>query len=109
MQMQIAEKAAECVSRSITALDRRGSDSLVGLILTDEQVCGDLVGCLSGPKQRESQHPALRVEALSRVAAAVRLVKIGLRMIICTCLDAAMYAAQSANWLCLVALSEASW
>ena len=71
--MQIAEKAAECLTGTISALSRQGGDSLVQLVLADEQVCGDLLGCLSGLKQRESQDPALRVEALTRVAAAVRL------------------------------------
>lgn len=72
LQLQIAEKAAECVTKSIAALGRQGDDSLAKLILADEQVCGDLLGCLTGLKQRESQDPALRVKALTRVAAAVR-------------------------------------
>lgn len=84
MQLQIAEKAAECVTRSITALGRQGNDSLVRLVLADEQVCGDLLGSLSGLKQRESQNPALRVEALTRVAAAVSLLRFRQGIVICT-------------------------
>ena len=84
MQVQIAEKAAECVTRSITALGRQGNDSLVRLVLADEQVCGDLLGSLSGLKQRESQNPALRVEALTRVAAAVSLLRFRQGIVICT-------------------------
>lgn len=72
LQLQIAEKSAECVTKSIAALGRQGDDSLAKLILADEQVCGDLLGCLTGLKQRESQDPALHVKALTGVAAAVR-------------------------------------
>ena len=101
MQMQIAEKAADCVTRSITALGRQGNDTLVKLVLADEQVCGDLLGCLSGLKQRESQDPALRVEALTRVAAAVRLFRMRHGMVVCTNLHVVMYAEMSSNWVCL--------
>ena len=82
LQLQIAEKAAECVSKSIAALGRQGDDSLMKLILADEQVCGDLLGCLTGLKQRESQDPALRVKALTRVAAAVRSLQIWRRVMV---------------------------
>ena len=95
--MQIAEKAAECLSRSITALGAQGSNSLVKLVLADQQVCGDLLGCLSGLKQPESQDPALQVEALTRVAAAVWPLKIRQRMVICKYLDAVMHAAKFSN------------
>ena len=97
MQVQIAEKAAECVTRSITALGRQGDDSLVRLVLADEQVCGDLLECLSGLKQRESQNPALRVEALTRVAATVSLFSFRQGIVICTRLDAVMCAAELSN------------
>ncbi|KAL3149263.1 hypothetical protein ABBQ32_002080 [Trebouxia sp. C0010 RCD-2024] len=68
---QAAEKAAECLTGLITAQSRQGSDSLVNLVLADQQVCGDLLGCLSGVKQRGSEDPTLQVETLTKVAAAV--------------------------------------
>lgn len=71
--MQAAERAGECLTGMITAQSRQGSDSLVKLVLADPQVCGDLLGCLSGVKQRGSQDPTLQVDTLTRVAAAVSL------------------------------------
>ena len=74
--VQVGEKAAECLTGIITAQSRQGSDSLAKLVLADQQVCGDLLGCLSGVKQRGSQDPTLQVETLTRIAAAVSLCRV---------------------------------
>lgn len=80
--MQAAEKAAECLTGLITAQSRQGSDSLVNLVLADQQVCGDLLGCLSGVKQRGSEDPTLQVETLTKVAAAVSLLPSNITIIV---------------------------
>lgn len=41
-------------------------------VLEDEQMCGDLLACLSGTKQHHSHNPARRVDALTQAVAAVR-------------------------------------
>ncbi len=41
-------------------------------VLEDEQMCGDLLACLSGTKQQHSHNPARRVDALTQAVAAVR-------------------------------------
>lgn len=69
--MQVAEKAAECLTQTIAALSGQGNTSLAKTVLADEQVCGDLLGCLSGSKQQDSQDPCQQVNALVRVVAAV--------------------------------------
>lgn len=73
--VQVAERAAECLTGIITAQSRQGSDSLAKLVLADQQVCGDLLGCLSGVKQHALQDPTRQVETLTRVAAAVSLLQ----------------------------------
>lgn len=41
-------------------------------VLEDEQMCGDLLACLSGAKQHLSHDPARRVHATTQAIAAVR-------------------------------------
>ncbi len=41
-------------------------------VLEDEQICGDLLACLSGTKQQHSHDPARRVDAITQAVAAVR-------------------------------------
>lgn len=69
----MAGKAAECLSKCAAAFSQQGSEALAKLVLEDEQICGDLVACLTGSKQHDSQDPTCRVEALTRAVAAVRL------------------------------------
>ena len=71
--MQVAEKAAECLTQTIAALSGQGNTSLAKTVLADEQVRGDLLGCLSGSKQQDSQDPCQQVNALVRVVAAVSI------------------------------------
>lgn len=73
--MQVAEKACECLSGIIGPLSKQGSNSLVKLVLADQQVCGDLLGCVSGMKQHGSRDPSLHVHTLTKVAAAVSLLQ----------------------------------
>ena len=69
--MQVAEKAAECLTNTIAALSGQGSISLAKTVLADEQICGDLLRCLSGSKQLDSQDPCQHINVLVRVVAAV--------------------------------------
>jgi endonuclease III len=41
-------------------------------VLEDEQICGDLLACLSGTKQQQSHDPARHVDAITQAVAAVR-------------------------------------
>lgn len=41
-------------------------------VLEDEQICGDLLTCLSGTKQQQSHDPARRVDAITQAVTAVR-------------------------------------
>ncbi len=41
-------------------------------VLEDEQICGDLLACLSGTKQQHSHDPARRVDAITQAVVAVR-------------------------------------
>jgi len=41
-------------------------------VLEDEQMCGDLLACLSSTKQQHSHDPARRVDAITQAVAAVR-------------------------------------
>ncbi len=69
--MQIASKAAECLTRTIAAFSQQRCEALAIKVLHDDQICGDLLGCLSGTKQYDSQDPARHVEALTQVVEAV--------------------------------------
>ena len=69
--MQVADRAAECITRLVRATEKQGSSSMAQQVLGDEQISGDLLGCLSGQKQQGSQDPALRVTALVQIVAAV--------------------------------------
>ncbi|KAA6427990.1 MAG: MMS19 nucleotide excision repair protein [Trebouxia sp. A1-2] len=68
---QIASKAAECLSKTAKALSQQGDEALAMKVLEDEQMCGDLLACLSGAKQHLSHDPARRVHATTQAIAAV--------------------------------------
>jgi len=70
--LQIANKAAECLSKTAKALSQQGDEALATKVLEDEQICGDLLACLSGTKQQQSHDPARRVDAITQAVAAVR-------------------------------------
>lgn len=53
------------------ALAVEGSVALPDLVLADDQVVGDMLGCLSGPKQEGSQPADTHVQALTNIIAAV--------------------------------------
>lgn len=69
--LQVATKAAECLTNMIAALAQHGSNALPELVLADDQVVGDLMGCLSGPKQPGSQSADEHVDAIADIIAAV--------------------------------------
>ena len=69
--LQVAAKAAECLTKMIAALAQHGSNALLELVLADDQVVGDLMGCLSGPKQPGSQSADDQVDAIADIIAAV--------------------------------------
>ncbi|KAL0055388.1 hypothetical protein WJX82_011614 [Trebouxia sp. C0006] len=68
---QIASKAAECLSKTAKALSQQGDEALAMKVLEDEQICGDLLACLSGTKQQQSHDPARHVDAITQAVAAV--------------------------------------
>ncbi len=70
--LQMASKAAECLSKTAKALSQQGDEALAMKVLEDEQMCGDLLACLSGTKQQHSHDPARRVDAITQAVAAVR-------------------------------------
>lgn len=47
------------------------SNPLPELVLADEQVVGDILNCLSGPKQQDLQDPNLLVQTAATIVAAV--------------------------------------
>ena len=69
--MQVADQAAECLTKTIATLSGRGSNSLAESALQDDQICGDLMASLLGPEQQNSEDSRRRMEALTRVVAAV--------------------------------------
>lgn len=70
--LQIASKGRESLTKLIAALAEKGNHALSERILADEQIVGDLLGCLSGPKQPGSQSSSQQTKALADVLAAVR-------------------------------------
>ena len=72
LSLQIANKGCECLTKVVAALAEQGNHALPERILADEQVVGDLMGCLSGPKQPGSQSSGQQVKAIADVLAAVR-------------------------------------
>ena len=69
--LQFATKAAECLTQMTAALAIEGSVVLPELVLADDQVVGDMLGCLSGPKQEGSQPADTHLQALASIIAAV--------------------------------------
>lgn len=69
---QVAGKAAECLTTVIRGLSQQGSEALADKALSDDQISGDLLGCLTGVKEQGSLDPASRVAALTQIFAAVR-------------------------------------
>ena len=82
MCMEVADKAAECITGVMRATEQQGSSSMAQQVLGDEQISGDLLGCLSGQKQQGSQDAALRVTAFVQIVAAVSQLLMGCYMLL---------------------------